>query len=69
MRSLALSEESSPACIVTLSLSLVRVAALVALLAVGAIVVPAAATDRVVVVRQGDTLSEIALRHGVTVAS
>ena len=29
---------------------------------------PAAATDRVVVVRQGDTLSEIALRHGVTVA-
>ncbi len=49
-------------------LSLARLAALVALLAVGAVVVPAAATDRVVVVRQGDTLSEIALRHGVTVA-
>lgn len=48
--------------------SIVRLAALVALLAVGAVVVPAAATDRVVVVRQGDTLSEIALRHGVTVA-
>ena len=48
--------------------STVRLAALVALLAVGAVVVPAAATDRVVVVRQGDTLSEIALRHGVTVA-
>lgn len=47
---------------------LLRIAALVALLAVGAFVVPAAATDRVVIVRQGDTLSEIALRHGVTVA-
>jgi LysM repeat protein len=46
---------------------LVRLAAIVALLAVGTVVVPAAATDRVVVVRQGDTLSEIALRHGVTV--
>jgi LysM repeat protein len=50
------------------TLPLVRVAALVALLAVGAVVVPAAATDRVVVVRQGDTLSQIALRHGITVA-
>lgn len=50
------------------SLPLIRVAALVALLAVGAAVVPAAATDRVVVVRQGDTLSEIALRHGLSVA-
>ncbi|MGZ8563514.1 MAG: LysM peptidoglycan-binding domain-containing protein [Candidatus Limnocylindria bacterium] len=50
------------------SLPLVRIAAIAALLAVGAIVVPAAATDRVVVVRQGDTLSEIALRNGVTVA-
>jgi putative chitinase len=49
-------------------LSLVRLAAIVALLAVGAVVVPAAATDHVIVVRQGDTLSEIALRHGVTVA-
>lgn len=50
------------------SLPLIRVAALVALLAIGAAVVPAAATDRVVVVRQGDTLSEIALRHGMSVA-
>jgi len=50
------------------SLPLFRIAALVALLAVGTVVVPAAATDRVVVVRQGDTLSQIALRHGVTVA-
>ncbi|MDP9467197.1 MAG: LysM peptidoglycan-binding domain-containing protein, partial [Chloroflexota bacterium] len=49
-------------------LPLFRVAALAALLAVGAIVLPAAATDRVVVVRRGDTLSEIAVRHGVTVA-
>ena len=47
---------------------LVRLAALAALLALGSVVVPAAATDRVVVVRQGDTLSEIALRHGVSVA-
>lgn len=50
------------------SLPLVRIAALAALLAVSAIAVPAAATDRVVVVRVGDTLSEIALRNGVTVA-
>ena len=48
-------------------LPLVRVAALVASLAVGALVVPAAATDRVIVVRQGDTLSEIGVRHGLTV--
>ena len=47
---------------------LVRIAALVAVLAGGAITVPAAATDRVVVVQPGDTLSEIALKHGVTVA-
>jgi LysM repeat protein len=38
------------------------------LIAVGAAAMPAAATDRVVVVHAGDTLSEIALRHGVTVA-
>lgn len=50
------------------SLPLVRVAALVALLSVGAITLPAAATDRVVVVRPGDTLSEIALRHGVSMS-
>ena len=49
------------------SLPLVRVAALAAVLAAGAIVVPAAGTDRVVVVRPGDTLGEIALRQGVTV--
>lgn len=49
-------------------LPLVRVAALVALLSVGAIAWPAAATDRVVVVQLGDTLSEIALRHGVSVS-
>ncbi len=47
---------------------LVRIAALVAVIAGGAITVPAAATDRVVVVQPGDTLSEIALKHGVTVA-
>lgn len=50
------------------SLPLIRAAALAALLAVGAVALPTAASDRVVVVRQGDTLSEIALRHGVTVA-
>ena len=50
------------------SLPLVRVAALAGMLAVGSIVVPAAATDRVVVVHEGDTLSEIALLHGVSVA-
>ena len=47
---------------------LVRIAALVAVIAGGAISVPAAATDRVVVVQPGDTLGEIALKHGVTVA-
>jgi LysM repeat protein len=50
-------------------LPLARVAALlVALTGVGAFAVPAAATDRVVVVRPGDTLSEIALEYGVTVS-
>ncbi len=47
---------------------LVRIAVLVAVIAGGAIAVPAAATDRVVVIQPGDTLSEIALTHGVTVA-
>ena len=47
---------------------LLPVAAFVTLLAVCAVVVPAAATDRVVVVQPGDTLSEIALANGVTVA-
>lgn len=49
-------------------LPLVRVAALVALLAGGVIAVPAAATDRVVIVQPGDTLSEIALKEGVSLA-
>lgn len=49
-------------------LPLVRIAALVALIGGVAIAVPAAATDRVVVVHPGDTLSEIALKHGVSVA-
>ena len=47
---------------------LLSVAALVAFVAVGAVALPAAATERVVVVRPGDTLSEIALANGVTVA-
>lgn len=49
-------------------LPLIRIAALVALIAGVAIAVPAAASDRVVVVHPGDTLSEIALKHGVSVA-
>ncbi len=49
-------------------LPLVRVAALVAVIAGGAIAVPAAATDRVVIVQPGDTLSEIALKEGVSLA-
>jgi len=47
-------------------LPLLRIAALGALLVVGVAVVPAAATDRVVVVEPGDTLSEIALAHGIS---
>jgi len=49
-------------------LSLARIAALVAVIAGSAVAVPAAATDRVVVVQPGDTLSQIALENGVTVA-
>ena len=49
-------------------LPLVRIAALLAVIAGAAIAVPAAATDRVVVVQPGDTLSELALRNGLTVA-
>ena len=49
-------------------LALVRIAALVAVIAGTAVAVPAAATDRVVVVQPGDTLSQIALQHGVSVA-
>jgi LysM repeat protein len=47
---------------------LVRIAILVAMIAVAVLAVPAAATDRVVVVQPGDTLSQIALEHGMTVA-
>jgi LysM repeat protein len=43
-------------------------AALIALLIVAAAVMPAAAADRVVIVRPGDTLSQIALEQGVSVA-
>jgi LysM repeat protein len=49
-------------------LPVVRLAAILAVIACGAIAVPAAATDPVVVVKPGDTLSEIALKYGVTVA-
>jgi LysM repeat protein len=49
------------------TLPLLRIAALTAVLAGGAVAVPAAATDRVVIVKPGDTLSEIALEHGLTV--
>jgi N-acetylmuramoyl-L-alanine amidase len=50
------------------TLPILRVAALLAAIAGGAVTLPAAATDRVVVVRPGDTLSQIALDHGVSVA-
>jgi LysM repeat protein len=46
---------------------LLHIAVLVALLGGIVIAVPAAATDRVVVVQPGETLSEIALRYGMTV--
>jgi N-acetylmuramoyl-L-alanine amidase len=49
-------------------LPLLRIAVVVAIMGGVAISVPAAATDRVVVVKPGDTLSEIALRYGMTVA-
>lgn len=49
-------------------LPLAQIAALIAVIGVGAVAGPAAATDRVVEVQAGDTLSEIALAHGVTVA-
>lgn len=45
----------------------VWLAALAGLLAAAALVVPAAATDRVVVVQRGDTLSQIAVHQGVSV--
>ena len=47
---------------------LASLAALIALLIVAAAVMPAAAADRVVIVRPGDTLSQIALEQGVSVA-
>jgi LysM repeat protein len=43
-------------------------AILVAVTALGLAVLPAAAADKVIVVRAGDTLSEIALEQGVSVA-
>ena len=49
------------------ALPLLRIAMLVAIVAGGAVAVPAAATDPVVV-KRGDTLSEIAARHGMTLA-
>nr|MBA3689749.1 LysM peptidoglycan-binding domain-containing protein [Chloroflexota bacterium] len=49
-------------------LPLIRIASLVAMIAAAAVTIPVAATDRVVVVTPGDTLSEIALKHGVSVA-
>lgn len=49
------------------ALPLLRIAMLVAIVAGGALAVPAAATDPVVV-KRGDTLSEIAARHGMTLA-
>jgi LysM repeat protein len=49
-------------------LPVVRIAALMAVIACGAVAVPVAATDPVVVVQPGDTLSEIALKYGVTIA-
>ncbi len=49
-------------------LPLLRIAAMLAMVAGGAIAVPAAATDRIVVVQRGDTLSQIALENGVSVA-
>ena len=49
-------------------LPLIRVAALLAVIAGVAVAVPAAATDRVMVVQPGDTLSQIALDNGVSIA-
>ena len=49
------------------TLPLLRIAALTAVIAGSAIAVPAAANDRVVIVQAGDTLSEIALEHGLSV--
>lgn len=49
-------------------LPLVRIAVLMAVVAGTAVALPAAATDRVMVVQPGDTLSEIALEHGISVA-
>jgi len=48
--------------------SLLSIAVLAAVSSGAALVVPTAATDRVVVVRRGDTLSQIAVTQGVSVA-
>ena len=49
-------------------LPVVRLAAMLAVIACGAVAMPAAASDPVVVVQPGDTLSEVALKYGMTVA-
>jgi LysM repeat protein len=49
-------------------LPVIRSAALLAVIACGAAAVPAAASDPVVVVQPGDTLSAIGVKYGVTVA-
>jgi N-acetylmuramoyl-L-alanine amidase len=48
--------------------TLPAVACLVAVIGLGLAVLPAAAADKVIVVQAGDTLSEIAVEQGVTVA-
>jgi soluble lytic murein transglycosylase-like protein len=49
-------------------LPVVRFAAMLAMIACGAVAAPVAASDPVVVVQPGDTLSEIGVKYGVTVA-
>lgn len=49
-------------------LPVVRSAALLAVIACGAVALPAAAADPVVVVQPGDTLSAIGVKYGMTVA-
>jgi LysM repeat protein len=49
-------------------LPVIRSAALLAVIACGAVAGPAAASDPVVVVQPGDTLSEIGVKYGVAVA-
>jgi LysM repeat protein len=49
-------------------LPVVRISAMLAMIACGAVALPVAASDPVVVVQPGDTLSEIGVKYGVTVA-